>query len=256
MVCLLWYRLLSTDVILPARSHRCMKNQYFGDVNDYQKYGLLRLLAEGGRRRILVCWMLTSDDSGSDGRRLSYLENPGTWRSFDPQLFDSLRRAVGTGDRRLEVVREKNLIPGGMYFEKPLRGNSRGEYFKELHQQCRSAELIFFDPDNGMQVPSVPTRSPKADKYLFWEEAKDLFTSGRSLLVYQHFPRVNRRRYIREMSRRFSINVGAPRIVTFRTSSVVYFLCINSAQVEAYRRIADKVSRRWGNKFIISRYPS
>ena len=28
-----------------------MKNQYFGDVNDYRKYGLLRLLAIGGADR-------------------------------------------------------------------------------------------------------------------------------------------------------------------------------------------------------------
>ena len=36
-----------------------MKNQYFGDVNDYRKYGLLRLLGRAGKVKIGVCWMLT-----------------------------------------------------------------------------------------------------------------------------------------------------------------------------------------------------
>jgi hypothetical protein len=45
-----------------------MKNQYFGDVNDYRKYGLLRSLTAGGRITTTVCWMLTPDDGRPDGR--------------------------------------------------------------------------------------------------------------------------------------------------------------------------------------------
>jgi len=37
-----------------------MKNQYFGDINDYRKYGLLRCFAEAGLN-IGVCWMLTPE---------------------------------------------------------------------------------------------------------------------------------------------------------------------------------------------------
>lgn len=36
-----------------------MKHQYVGDINDYRKYTLLRLLSSGGTNRIGVCWMLT-----------------------------------------------------------------------------------------------------------------------------------------------------------------------------------------------------
>jgi hypothetical protein len=46
-----------------------MKDQYFGDVNDYLKYGLLRCFAEAGWR-VGVCWMLTPDDGGRDGGSL------------------------------------------------------------------------------------------------------------------------------------------------------------------------------------------
>jgi hypothetical protein len=38
-----------------------MKNQYFGDINDYRKYGLLRALQSTGDGSLLVTWMLTPD---------------------------------------------------------------------------------------------------------------------------------------------------------------------------------------------------
>ena len=67
-----------------------MKNQYFGDINDYRKYGLLRILQSKGNGRLLVAWMLTPDDGSRDGGFRSYLHDPGTWMRYDPQLFTDL----------------------------------------------------------------------------------------------------------------------------------------------------------------------
>ena len=39
-----------------------MKNQYFGDINDYRKYGLIRLLTGAGQLKTAVCWMLAPGD--------------------------------------------------------------------------------------------------------------------------------------------------------------------------------------------------
>jgi hypothetical protein len=38
-----------------------MKNQFFGDINDYRKYGLLRILSGGKRASVAVagCSLLT-----------------------------------------------------------------------------------------------------------------------------------------------------------------------------------------------------
>jgi hypothetical protein len=48
-----------------------MKDQYFGDINDFRKYGLLRLLCVSDRLRLGVCWMLTDTDSRTDGSFLT-----------------------------------------------------------------------------------------------------------------------------------------------------------------------------------------
>jgi hypothetical protein len=67
-----------------------MKHQYFGDVNDYPKYGLLRGLAGTGDLKIGVCWMMTADNRTKDGRKTGYLSKPDLWRRHDPELFDFL----------------------------------------------------------------------------------------------------------------------------------------------------------------------
>ena len=46
---------------------KLMKNQYFGDVNDFRKYGLLRTIQRASSVAIGVCWFLTADDGGTGG---------------------------------------------------------------------------------------------------------------------------------------------------------------------------------------------
>jgi hypothetical protein len=81
-----------------------MKHQYFGDVKDYLKYGLLREVFRSNLK-LGVCWMLTPDDISTDGRKTGYLSAPNTWRKHDPELYDLLRHTVvAQGLRNLSVI--------------------------------------------------------------------------------------------------------------------------------------------------------
>ena len=71
-----------------------MKDQYFGDENDYHKYGLLRSIIRVGDFRTLAVWMLTPDDGSPDGRFIRYLEDPVKWSQFDPNLFDQFNTRI------------------------------------------------------------------------------------------------------------------------------------------------------------------
>ena len=64
-----------------------MKVQYFGDVNDYRKFALLRLLAD--KFKIGVCWMLTEADGS--GRGQGWL--PQATGSLAPNVKPSIRVA-------------------------------------------------------------------------------------------------------------------------------------------------------------------
>lgn len=37
-----------------------MKDQYFGDINDYRKYGLLRAITAASALSVTVCWLRTA----------------------------------------------------------------------------------------------------------------------------------------------------------------------------------------------------
>ncbi len=70
-----------------ASRYTLVKNQYFGDINDYKKYSLLRILGKDRKRNIAMCWMLTSNDGRSDGRLTDFVYQPNEWRDLDPELF-------------------------------------------------------------------------------------------------------------------------------------------------------------------------
>ena len=69
-----------------------MKNQYFGDFGDYQKFSLLKHLRDLFGLKIVVHWMKTKDDSRNDGSKIMYLSNISKWSVFEPEIFDFLTK--------------------------------------------------------------------------------------------------------------------------------------------------------------------
>jgi len=176
-----------------------MKNQYFGDINDYRKYGLLRILSGKGTTRTGVCWMLTLDDGRTDGRFVQYLEDPEKWRKYDPDLFDTLKRSLKTHPgRNVREAETADIIPSAMYFTDLLSDNRDGcrWYFDEMLDIFSGVDLVFFDPDNGIEVKSVRCGRKNASKYVYWDELSRVFKAGYSILVYQHFIREKRDLFI------------------------------------------------------------
>ncbi len=94
-----------------------MKNQYFGDINDYRKYGLLRVLSSEGEISTGACWMLTPSDGRTDGGKLEYLDQRGKYRNFDPYLFDHLFRCIKVeGERDVRLVENADILPETTFF--------------------------------------------------------------------------------------------------------------------------------------------
>ena len=164
-----------------------MKNQYFGDVRDYLKYSLL--MALGCDLSVAVCWLLTPDDPSTDGRKTDYLCNPDRWLKYDPPIYDFLhKQVVERRIRCVEVLEHSGLLGDNTRFFSELVpdcGLQRCEYFDKFMEQANGADLIFFDPDTGIE-PSVSARDPSTYIGTNWT---DHFGEGHSLLVYQHFGR-------------------------------------------------------------------
>lgn len=231
-----------------------MKNQYFGDVSDYKKYALLRILSGAGEISTGVCWMLTPSDGRTDGQKLRYLEQPGTWRRFDPELFDHLHRCVVVEGARDVHRIEDPVLPRTSFYSRLLedKADLRQRYFAEMREHFRDADLVFFDPDNGFEVRSKPFGRKDSSKFLYWREFTETYEAGHSVLVYQHFSRVERTRFVEQMAQRMHSETNAPDVYAFVTADVVFLLAPRPEHLEHFSRKVSRVSTVWEKRINVS----
>ncbi len=225
-----------------------MKHQYFGDRNDYRKYGLLRILSDGGRLTTAVCWMLTAPDERPGGQRTEYLREPARWRSYDPALFDALRRCLASpGDRHVGLAETVGIVPGAVFFAEPLTDEParRRAYFERFLSAAQRSDLAFFDPDIGLEVPSIPYGRRHSSRYLYWHELVRAYANGHSTLVYQHFARQERDTYTAALAAELCRRTGAPQVISFRTANVLFLLAPQPRHLEGLRVQSEAVSDAW-----------
>lgn len=225
-----------------------MKNQYFGDVTEYRKYGLLRILSSGGELSTGVCWMLTPSDGRGDGAFVRYLEQPRRWRAFDQDLYDFLvRHVLERGERNVRLIERSKLLPATLFYASLLDDTpiERGRYCREMLERFHGADLIFFDPDNGFEVKSRPYGRKESSKFLYWREVSDAYSAGQSLLVYQHFARERRDAFIERIADELRSRTNAAAIYSFRTSHVVFFLAARPEHEEKFRPQFARTAHAW-----------
>ncbi|GLR55257.1 hypothetical protein KYK30_09820 [Shinella yambaruensis] len=233
-----------------------MKDQYVGDINDYRKYALLRALSSGGANHIGVCWMLTLSDGRSDGNKLTYLQQPERHRHVDPELFDILAHAASAPERRrLATIEDSGAIPGALYHNDLLPDELAGRhaFMGRCAYAFRDADLIFFDPDNGLEV-ALPKGRKNSSKYLYLDEVAAFYASGKSLLIYQHFPRVERAVFLARCAERLRVAAPGASLWAFTTAHVVFLLLLHPASSTRLHSAADAACSRWTPEFISGKF--
>lgn len=235
-----------------------MKNQYFGDINDYKKYSLLRHLSGWGQLKTAVCWLLTRDDKGGDGNHINYLTQSDKWKVYDTTLFEFLEQRVSKqGIRDIKVIENSELILNCSFYSEIVDDDItlRQAYFNKFFEFVKDADLIFYDPDNGLEVKSIPLGTKKSSKYLYWSEVKATYESGHSIFIYQHFPRMNRESYINNLAQHFRKIDGIKRIFWYTTRHVVFFLLAQSKHENLFIESNADILNAWGEKIGIRELP-
>lgn len=235
-----------------------MKNQYFGDIYDYFKYGLLRQLNRCGRISTAVCWMLTENNESGEGHRVKYLLEPAPWRDFDPPLFDCLRTALlDRMERHVSVIEKSGLLSNTSFYQRLLTDSTdeRNRYFDGFLKASSGKELVFFDPDNGLEIKSVKSGRKGASRYLFFSEISRSFQAGHSLLIYQHMPPKQRDPLIKDLASKLFRETGSELVYAFRTPRVAFFLVPQTNLVDQFDEIAVRIQTVWSGVLDTDRYP-
>lgn len=225
-----------------------MNNKYFGNINDFYKYSLLRTFCDAGNSTLGVCWMLTPDDGESNPDRFDYLDRR-EMRANDPYVFDRMDDLAASGENgSIELVREWSLLPNALTFDRrlPIPQLERRGYFSQSRKHLAECSIVFFDPDIGIENPSLGVGSSRAIQYLFWAEAAAAFEQGHSLILYQQYPRVERGQYdvrrVTEAARRLR---GDFCITTFSTSRVLFLCAVQRRHEHLVQRTRRIVEAGW-----------
>lgn len=200
--------------------------------------------------------MLTPSDGSADGRKLAYLGQPERYRHFDPELFDILAHAASEPDRRrLQAIEASGAIPSAAYFNDLLQDDLTGR--RAFAHRCLAdlsgADLVFFDPDNGMET-TLPKGRKNSSKYVYLDELTAFYETGKSLLIYQHFPRIERRAFIASCVRRLLEFADDAALWAFTTAHVVFFLVVHPESPARLAVAAMEACNRWEPSFIKGEY--
>ncbi len=190
-----------------------MQNRYVSDLGDFGKYGLLRALCrsnESGSPELTlgVVWYLMPDEShNADGKFTQYLDhspkNEHRFRRCDPELYNALD-IIYKKDRNVSSIRKYSILsPGTVFYEKLLTfdgtpANSLGARRKRIAYRngwvqdalsaTKDCDIIFVDPDNGLEV-GIKRHQKRGPKYVFFDELEPYCKRGQSLIIYHHTSR-------------------------------------------------------------------
>jgi hypothetical protein len=182
-----------------------MQDRYVGDVGDFGKYGLLRSLAAG--LPLGVVWYLTPDEShNADGNNVAYLNptslNLAEYGDCDLDLYTTLRGIVHGGERFVTSVREREVLPRDTVFYedrltfKGMPANSpstisarrahRSEWVDRALEATQECNIVFLDPNNGVQVLTTQSHEKYGPRYVYFDEVQPYLDRGQSVIVYQN----------------------------------------------------------------------
>ena len=210
-----------------------MKNKYFGDTRDLFKYDLiLRITQEMiSIHRFLFIPMLTRDDNNSDGSKTDYTKaKAGTQNKG---LMSYLKDCVNKNRRNITEIEpyfESNGVEIYIHKELFIHKNRR-DYFSrvKVKKEFFSNSLVFVDPDIGLEIQQ------SKEKHFLYREAKDIYDymdRNSILMIYQHIPREDRKRYFCRRANELRKYVTEDWPIHISDSEIIFFLLTKSGEVK------------------------
>ena len=183
-----------------------MQNRYAGDIGDFGKFILLKKVFANSVDRIGVIWYLFPDEShNGDGQHIQYVTNP-EYSKCDNHLINGLSKVI-KGNRAVSALETSSLLSNNtVYYSKPLdfhitynkqskahkekRIQLRLQWLNEAIDSVKKCNVVFLDPDNGLEIKSVSKLSQiKSGKFALYYEVERFFNNKNTCVIYHHLNR-------------------------------------------------------------------
>ncbi len=229
-----------------------MKYEDIGNTNDYCKYALLRILSAHGLNRIGVCSMFAKEGRRDPARVAGRPRLSQQFRGEDPELFGLMQSINGhSAFDRLRTIRSAEPIPGACYFDDELPNDelNRFSFIRRARHALGQTDLVFFDPDKGMEQ-SLPRGRTGSNRYVYLDELSLVFGSGKSLMVYQHYNREDRRSFISERVTRLQDAARDASIWRFTAPKYMFLIALHPDSPACLHMATKLASVSWPADFI------
>lgn len=183
-----------------------MQERYLGDSHDFLKYGLLRHFHRELDLQLGVNWYLAKPENvdrpgNNDGEKRHHLKG-GVWKALDPDLFDRISGFEDPAERRLDRIAAWGVLPPlTAYYSENICSSDRHSWHANGLNALEGCDLVFLDPDNGFEVPSMTSRT--APKYALYKEAADYVRRGKVVVGIQFARQCDPIARAREVRQRF-----------------------------------------------------
>ena len=241
-----------------------MQDNYVGDIGDYGKYGLLRNVTAAGLQlavnwyRVVLppsneqddgeCISCSKKPKQKDGKYTSYLEHPEKYRHYDPELFDCLAGIVHGQKRRLEEIETSGVL-SATFFSDTLNLPPRSTWHQTALLATAGADVVFLDPDNGLETARMHERRSAKEKHVTWQEVKDYYDRGQSVILYQHRPQITKKTACIQSVRGFQNSfLHADRTLLLeypRYTNRYYFIFAHHTHLPALEGVYCTVAQIW-----------
>jgi hypothetical protein len=220
-----------------------MQQRRFGSIGDLVKLAFLHHLQEG--RHLAVCWYLTGQGANRPlpQKHFAYLKRPTEFRNLAPEIFDTLKSIVESstvGLSYITALEASGVLNDAVFHHEqvPKRAALRKSWTTSLVDSVSKANLIFLDPDNGIQGRRL------TPKHVALAEIAALRRQERALVTVQH--QSGQKLEVKSIAERLK-SIGCQRleIVRFRLVSSQFYVIVDydnslDARISCF-------ARKWGN---------
>lgn len=219
-----------------------MRIRHIGGIGDFGKLALLRHLMQG--RRLAVCSYLTgaSDEVKDLDKHFDYLRRPDEFRHLAPDLFDQLGKFVGgrTVADPLAALQTSRVLGDARLFrhEVPSQASLRPLWAERLVHSVSDANLVFLDPDNGIQGKRLTNR------HVALAEIAALRLKDRVLIIGHH--QSGRKAEVKYLADQMK-SLGCDVVEIVRLRLVASCLYVILDQDETTAEATATFVRKWGS---------
>jgi len=185
-----------------------MQNRYVGDVGDFLKYGLLNFLFQKQsacpKPKLGVNWYLVPDEKNkADGKYTDYLKPENRFskrlQECNPKLYRQMNEIVFVKKKRnITEIEKGNVLPKRtIFYSEPIGydNTSRQKRHQEALKKLGKADVVFLDPDNGIETVKMHSAGEISPKHVLFQEIVDYYKRGQSVIIYNHKSMQNEKTY-------------------------------------------------------------